>query len=479
MENTLQLKMEYLFNSLMNLNLDSIVIVDLDGRVLEVNDKFVEMHGWSREEAIGMIMPMIPDEFKEEAVKQFQNQSNRAGISGIEMLGMRKDGSSFFGSVTISPVKDDEGKIIAYIGAGRDISEQKIAEKELLEREFQFRKLIQYNPEPIMLHKDGIVEFINFAGRKLLGDVSSNDVEGRPIFDFFDSNETNKLQVHIEEVVKSDSFTDFFELHLCKSDRTILDVEVSSVYIYKNMGRPIIQTVIRDLTERKKAEELMIRSEKLSIIGQLAAGIAHDIRNPVTSLKGFLQLLITQNVQYTEIMMEELEHINNVVNEFMTLAKPHINIYKEEKVSDMVGSVIVFLQPQALLYNAEFYVQLDADIPSVYCISDQIKQVLINVLKNAIEAMPDGGLITISIKNYSNQSVLIRVADQGIGIPEEELSNLGEPFFTLKSNGTGLGWMISQHIIDEHEGQLLISSKVNQGTTVDIILPTNKNNYNE
>lgn len=140
----------------------------------------------------------------------------------------------------------------------------------------------------------------------------------------------------------------------------------------------------------------------------------------------------------------------------------------------MVQSVIKFLQPQALLYNVQYIIELDSEIQSMVCIPDKIKQVLINILKNAIEAMPTGGVITISIKEHPNQSVLISIADQGIGIPEDELCNLGEPFFTLKSNETGLGWTISQHIIAKHEGELLIESKVNEGTIVKIILPMNK-----
>lgn len=474
MKNAFLLKTEYLFNSFMNLTSDGIVIVDLNGTVLEVNEKFEELHGWKREEVIGKVLPMTPDDFKEEALRLYRRLEKGAEFSGIETIKLRKDGSSFYASVTISPIKDDEGNVIAFIGVERDITEKKNAEKELLERELQFKKLIKLNPEPIILHKDGIIQFVNDAGRKLLGDIHDDDFVNRSMFDFFNSSEKSLLKEHIEQVVKSDDFTEFVELQLRKLDKTILDVEVSSVYIYKNMGSPVIQTVIRNLTERKKSEELIRRSEKLSIIGQLAAGIAHDIRNPLTSLKGFLQLLQTTNVKYTDIMLEEIEHINYIVNEFMTLAKPHINTYTEVIISKMVQSVIKFLQSQANLYNVQINIELDSDNQSVYCQPDQIKQVLINVLKNAIEAMPGGGIITISIGNHLNQSVLISIADQGEGIPEDELSNLGEPFFTLKSNGTGLGLMISQNIIEAHNGELSITSEVNQGTIVKIKLPMNK-----
>ncbi|WP_244937246.1 ATP-binding protein, partial [Paenibacillus alginolyticus] len=113
-------------------------------------------------------------------------------------------------------------------------------------------------------------------------------------------------------------------------------------------------------------------------------------------------------------------------------------------------------------------------IPAIYCNPDQIKQVLINILKNGIESMPNGGIIQIAIRNATNQGVLIRIEDQGIGISGERLSQLGEPFYTTKVNGTGLGLMVCKRIIEGHGGKLLIQSKINEGTTVEIELPKNE-----
>lgn len=132
--------------------------------VLEVNKKFEELHGWERKEVIGKVLPMTPDDFKEEALQLYPRLANGAEYSGIETLKLRTDGSSFYASVTISPLKDDRGNVIAIIGIERDLTEKKNAEKKLLDRELQFRKLIQLNPEPIILHKDGIIEFINDCG---------------------------------------------------------------------------------------------------------------------------------------------------------------------------------------------------------------------------------------------------------------------------------------------------------------------------
>jgi two-component system sporulation sensor kinase A len=312
----------------------------------------------------------------------------------------------------------------------------------LLVNERQFRKLIKLNPEAIVLHHEGIVHFVNDSGCKLLGGVRSDDFAGRSIYEFFSPEDRELIRDKLEKVIQSDDYTGFREYRIRRLDGVYIEVEMSSIYVDTDLETPIVQTVIRDLTERKKAEEMIIRSEKLSLIGQLAAGIAHEIRNPLTSLKGFLQLLKSNNIKYVDVMMEEIEHISYVVNEFMTLANPHLTTFTEIDIRCIAQNVIHFMLPQANLYNVQIAIEMDDNFPSILGVPDQIKQVLINILKNAIESMPEGGTIHASIKNMQNQYLLIRIQDQGIGIPEEKISLLGDPFYTTKTNGTGLGLMI-------------------------------------
>jgi two-component system sporulation sensor kinase A len=475
MDNLLKKDLEkHLIDSLMNLATDGIAIVDPNGIVIEVNKKFEELHGWSREEVIGRFLPTVPEHHRPSMFRRYQSWINGEQVSNFEAERMRKDGSKFYADITVSPVIDDNGKVIAFIGIERDISVKKKAEKELLVKERQFRNLIKLNPEAIVLHHGGNVHFVNDSGCKLLGGLSSDDFAGRSIYEFFSPEDRELIKDQMEKVVQSDDYTGFREYRIRRLDGTFIDVEISSIYVHKDLETPIVQTVIRDLTERKKAEEMIIRSEKLSLIGQLAAGIAHDIRNPLTSLKGFLQLLKSNNIKYVDLMMEEVEHIHYVVNEFMTLAKPHLTTFTENDIRSIAQNVIHFMLPQANLYNVQIDMEMDDNLPLILCVPDQIKQVLINILKNAIESMPEGGTIHASVKNIQNQYLLIRVQDQGIGIPEEKISLLGDPFYTTKTNGTGLGLMICKRIIDAHQGTFGISSKVNRGTVVEIKLPFSK-----
>jgi signal transduction histidine kinase len=233
--------------------------------------------------------------------------------------------------------------------------------------------------------------------------------------------------------------------------------------------------IVRDITGLKDKEELIRKSEKLSIVGELAAAVAHEVRNPLTSIKGFLQLLQykaseDKEIGYYDIMLSEIERINFIVSEFMVLSKPQSVIYRNENISSILTDVIILLETIAIVKNIEVTKELEPDI-MVNCEANQIKQVFINIFKNAIEAVPKNGKIDINVTKWEEDTVRIRFTDNGRGIPSELLSRLGEPFYTTKEKGTGLGLMVSFKIIEEHRGTITIESEINKGAIVDIILP--------
>ncbi len=238
-------------------------------------------------------------------------------------------------------------------------------------------------------------------------------------------------------------------------------------------SRKGIVVIGRDITERKKDTELLLKSEKLAVIGQLAAGVAHEIRNPLTSLKGFIQLLSkkAENQAYCAIMLPELERVNQIVSEFLTIAKPQVQVLKKTSLQKLVQDVIVLLNTNAIEKNVEIRMDCDSNISSVNGDENQLKQVVINILKNAIEASPSGSRVKIHIQQFDVNTATIRVADNGSGIPEKSIPKLGEPFFTTKEKGTGLGLLVCRRILEAHNGSLIVSSQEGVGTTVDILLP--------
>jgi signal transduction histidine kinase len=170
-------------------------------------------------------------------------------------------------------------------------------------------------------------------------------------------------------------------------------------------------------------------------------------------------------------MLNELERINFIVNEFMFIAKPHGAAYQHEDTAKIINDVVMLLNAQAALEGVIIESSIQQDLPPIYCNAGQLKQVVLNLLKNAIEAMPSGGTIYLKTCLTKESKILIQVVDQGTGIPKERTHRLGEPFYTTKDSGTGLGLMVSYKIIEAHGGEMIFESCPNAGTKVNIYLP--------
>jgi two-component system sporulation sensor kinase A len=146
-------------------------------------------------------------------------------------------------------------------------------------------------------------------------------------------------------------------------------------------------------------------------------------------------------------------------------------VFKEKEIKSLIKDIVTLINTQAIMNNIQIFVEFEPGIPMIVCEENQLKQVFINILKNSIEAMPNGGMIDVKVKTKEKDKVSINFIDQGPGIPEDRIPTLGEPFYTTKEKGTGLGLMTSYKIIETHDGELKISSKINEGTTVEVILP--------
>lgn len=218
---------------------------------------------------------------------------------------------------------------------------------------------------------------------------------------------------------------------------------------------------------------LVKKSEKLSVAGQMAAGVAHEIRNPLFIISGFLQLLKKNpgNTSYVDVMIKEVERINGIVDDFLLLSRPSDMKMEIHKMEDIVEETIRLFRSNAEDMGIEIVLVKENNLPPIFCEPNQLKQVLINMIKNGMEAMRQGGRITIELTHPLKDYLQIRIHDQGEGIDPEALERIGEPFFTTKENGTGLGLMVSSRIIEYHHGKLNIYSKKNEGSTFEILLP--------
>ncbi|RSD29232.1 ATP-binding protein [Mesobacillus subterraneus] len=227
-----------------------------------------------------------------------------------------------------------------------------------------------------------------------------------------------------------------------------------------------------DVSAKVKAEHFMLEYEKLNVVGQLAAGIAHEIKNPLTSLKGFIQLMKAGkelNHSYLSIMEEEIKRMEAVSKELMMMAKPHKSDFKTFDINELADHAITLLMAEAAKKCVEISKRSTLKDGKFLCDGNKIKQVLINLLMNAIDAMDLPGEITVAISE-SGKDLRVSIIDTGKGIPAEDLDKIGKPFFTTKENGNGLGLMICHKIVEEHGGKITVNSG-KKGTTFTIHLP--------
>lgn len=170
-------------------------------------------------------------------------------------------------------------------------------------------------------------------------------------------------------------------------------------------------------------------------------------------------------------MLSEIERIEAILQEFLSIAKTDEINTEQKNIYQIYKNVVSLMNTKAIMTNIQVELYADTKDISIECSENQLKQVFINILQNSIEAMPDGGKITIHIKEINNEGVIIHIIDEGIGIPEERIKRLGEPFYSTKEKGTGIGLMLSYKIIESHQGNISIMSEVGVGTTVTIYLP--------
>ncbi len=233
-----------------------------------------------------------------------------------------------------------------------------------------------------------------------------------------------------------------------------------------------ITIFFREITEQRKQQAQMDRLERLNLIGQLAAGISHEIRNPLTTVKGFLQLRSTKTYdpdekEYYDLMISEIDRANIIISDFLSLAKSHNGELREEQdLNQLIYRIFPMIQADAITSNKELILNLNP-LPPLRLNENEIRQVLLNLVRNALEVTPERG--SVIIRTYKDDSdIVLAVEDQGSGIPEDIQEQIGTPFFTTKESGTGLGIAISMKIAERHNAELVYETGEN-GTTFKVI----------
>lgn len=350
----------------------------------------------------------------------------------------------------------------------RDISERKRMEATIRENEERFRHSFEYtNIGMALTSPAGHWLQVNPALCEILG-YSQQEMQ---TMNFQDLTHPHDLAVgpsYKDKLLAGEIDHCQFEKRYIHKQGHTLWAEVSVSLVRDVEGRPLyFITHIQDVTHRKQMEKEMARLDRLNLVGEMAAGISHEVRNPMTTVRGFLQMLREKKDcagfrDYFELMIEELDRANSIISEFLSIGRNKTPTLKQKNINHIVTTLLPLLQADAARYDKNVKVVL-SEVPELLVCEEEIRQVILNLARNGLEAMPRGGYLTIKTFNEGNEAVLA-VQDQGMGIEQHLLEKLGTPFLTTKEQGTGLGLAVCYGIAARHNASIDVQTG-STGTT--------------
>ncbi len=481
--------------------LDTIITFDEEGYILSANPAVENMFGYSTDELLGKNTMMLFQ--NEDESKKFNFSFIRVSVGKvIEVDALRKDNRSFPADIQIGKTVVENQLI--FVCTIRDVTERKQMEK-LKEQKFNYMEhivekrtleLIKANKElekeikerkkiadDLYLSQDRfqkifesspcLMAIYSLKYRSIL-DVNTNWM----MFTGYSLDELMKTK-GLDYVVDSDNNQINLELtfrneKICyKTKSGDMRYGLMSTEMIEIQGEPCTLIVVTDITERLHLEKEMYRLDRLNLIGEMAAGIAHEIRNPMTTVHGFLQL--TRNSsgfsnEILDLMLEELNRANTIITEFLNLAKNKVSHKKKQSINKIIHALAPLIQAEALRSSKLIILELNI-CSDIFIDQKEIRQMILNMALNGLDAMDSGGQLTI--KTYEKKGeVILEISDQGVGISSEVMEKIGTPFFTTKETGTGLGLAICYSVAERHNADINIHTG-DEGTTFSIHFKVN------
>ncbi len=465
-------------------SINAVAIADLEGNLTHVNKSFLRMWGYDDEKEILGKNVVEFWQVAEEAVEVMQKALNKEGWVD-ELAAKRKDGSIFDVQLSSSVVRDEAGRPICRSCSYVDITERKQAEEAMRQSEENYRALFDSAViGTIVLDAETMKVLIaNQAAAKILGFSSVEEALKADLFDFVLPEDKERVSELAEKALFEQNAQLTYDLRILTKDGRKIWISATGAKIV-HQGRLAGLISFTDITEKKQQNEKFMLADRLASIGELAAGAAHELNNPLTSVIGFSQLLMEKDIsddirQDLTFIYSEAQRAANITKNLLAFARKHKPVKRLNQINDIIEDVLKLRTYEHKIHDIKVEKQLAPDLPESMVDHFQMQQVFFNIVINAEYFMTeahDRGTLTITTENH-NGTMRISFADDGPGIPLENLSHIFNPFFTTKQTGkgTGLGLSICHGVVSEHGGQIYAQSQPGEGTTIFVELPINGN----
>jgi PAS domain S-box-containing protein len=489
---------------------NTVMITDREGKIIWVNPAFTRTTGYSFAEAIGKTPRLLKSGKQDSSFYKDMWDTILAGkVWHNSIINRCKDGGLIIESLTITPIRNGAGVISRFVAIKQDLTEKTRADEAQKASELRYRRLFESAQDGILIlnAENGQIVDVNPFLTELLG-YSKEELIGKELWEigvFKDivASKTAFVELQQQEYIRYEN------MPLETQGGIVKEVEfVSNSYLAG--GIRVIQCNIRDISERRLAEaalketnqhleqaldelrgkthdlaamtQQLWQASKLATMGELAASIAHELNNPLATVALRTEALLMQmpddpdKRKPLEIIAQEVDRMATLVNNLLQFSRrSHRQVSTVDAREEIVTSV-EFVQYHLRSHNVEVVPEFVDNLPSIQADRQQLRQLFLNLLTNASDAMPQGGKLTVRTSSNGSQggAVAIDFADSGEGITPQNLEKIWDPFFTTKpeGKGTGLGLAICRRIVEEHGGTISITSQMGHGTTVRITLPT-------
>ena len=471
---------------------DGVFIMNKEGRYLEMNEAVNSITGYQKEKLLEMTLHELITEASREKWNTFLMKFFKTGTANAELTFRNKSGKVRW--CTLDGVKLSNDQYLCFI---KDITQQKVAADALMKSEEKYRTLLNASPEGIIIaDTKGIITDVSEIGIELYGSDSQNEMIGKHVLRFLPSGLKSRFR-DIYNKTLEDGLVQSVELKLINKKNVPFISEISTTLIQGKGGESIaFMIVIHDITHRKKLERQMIHNDRMTTLGEMATGIAHEINQPLNTLSIlFDNMLLAASKEdslpksylekKTEKIYDNIFRIKNIIDHVRVFSRSQEDsIFSSFEVGESIKNAISMIAEQFRHKLIELEVNIKERLPSAYGNTYQFEQVILNLLinsKDAIEEMEsrmnDEYEKKIGIAAYQScKLIIIEVTDNGIGIKPEEIEKIMLPFYTTKEagKGTGLGLSITFGIIKEMKGEITFQSEPNKGTKVTIKVPVVK-----
>ena len=460
-----------------------------EGRFLDCNQAMVEMAGYNDKEEFLKIDIAKDLYVNKEDRRKFQRLIEEQGfVKDLEVEFKKRSGEKITVLLTAHAKRDEKGKVVGYEGLNIDISERKRMERELKEANEFFMNLIESSVDGIISADMKGNIFIFNKGAETLSGYKAEEVIGKiHITKIYPDGVAKEIMKKLRstEYGGPGKFTPT-QLNVVNKNGEEIPIQLSAALIYDGAGKEVASVgIFTDLRSRLKMEkdlqeieQALIQSEKLAAMGRLTSQIAHELNNPIYGIMNTLDLLKTEippeskRRRILELSLSETHRLTEMLRNMLSFSKPEEEVRQPVKINELIEGILLIMDKQMQEATVKVKTYFDEKIPEVMASRNQLRQVMLNMFKNAKEAMPKGGTLTIGTRSEKDK-VLIHIRDTGVGIQEENRAKIFEAFFTTKQKvkGVGLGLSVCYGIIKNNGGEIKIDSEEGKGTHFTISLP--------